>query len=108
MRNIPPLYHWSPTSARASIRRQGLLPTCPSGRIGLAVCLATTPLMAWRLSKSSRELVGDGPWDLWEVYVADTPVSRVRHHGRLIEYRIPRTIGSSGLQLIATRGKDGP
>lgn len=99
MRNIPPLYHWSPTVNRASIRRRGLRPTCPTGARGLAVCLGTSPVDAWALTPREPGV----EYDLWQVHVADTPVHRVRHWGRLAEVRVFRRIHQRGVQLVATR-----
>jgi len=100
MRNLPPLYHWAPTACRDAILETGLRPSCPHRDGTLTVCLASTPSVAWALSGAMRER---GAWDLWEVCVADTPVFRVRHWGRLCEWRIPRAIASHGLLLVASR-----
>lgn len=100
MRHIPRLYHWAPSSARASILEHGLRPTCPTRNGTLAVCLSPDPVSAWALSGALRE---PGAWDLWQANVADTPVMRIRHWGRVAEYRIPRTILPCGLTLVAVR-----
>ncbi len=99
MRNIPPLYHWSPAENRASITRTGLHPTCPSGARGLAVCLASTPLDAWALAPHTPGV----EYDLWQVHLADTPVQRVRHWGRLAEWRVFRPIHHRGVVRVGTR-----
>jgi hypothetical protein len=103
VRNIPPLYHWSPTTNRDSIRRDGLTPTCPHHGV-LTVCFGTSPAEAWALSGAHRPELG--PYDLWQANVADTPVYRSRHWGRFVEYRIPRSIHPRGLFLVAARGVD--
>lgn len=102
MRNIPPLYHWSPSRNRTSIRREGLRPTCPHmGR--LTVCLGISPAEAWALSGAHRP--EEGPWDLWQVHVADTPVFKSPHWGRYAELRIPRQIDPVGLVYVGSRGR---
>lgn len=103
MRNLPPLYHWSPTANRDSIRRHGLEPTCPTRGV-LTVCFGTSPAEAWALSGAHRPDIPS--WDLWQANVADTPVYRHRHWGRFAEYRIPRPIHPRGLFLVATRGAE--
>lgn len=101
MKDIPPLYHWSPSRNRAAILSEGLLPTCPSGKIGLAVCLGTDPLSAWSLS---GDLHPEEPhWDLFQVHVSDTYVCRRKHWGRLVEYRIPRPILPRGVTYVGSR-----
>lgn len=105
MRNIPTLYHWAPRTARESILREGLRPTCPSGmknsEVILCVCLARSPLDAWALVHADRR--GGGEWDLYQVRVADTPIQKRKHWGRWTEIRVPRVIGAPGVSLVATR-----
>lgn len=112
MKNIPPLYHWSPSFNRADILAYGLTPTTPHRNGTLTVCLGTDPLSAWALSGALR--TGDPDrerhlsWDLFQVQVGDTPVFRRKHWGRWVEYRIPRTIRPVGITHVATKtiGKD--
>lgn len=99
MRNIPPLYHWSPSANRSGITREGLQPTCPSGARGLAVCLGSSPLDAWALVPR----VAGVEYDLWQVHLEDTPVQRRRHWGRLAEWRVFRMIHRRGVVLVGTR-----
>lgn len=101
MRNIPTLYHWAPRAVRESIARDGLVPTCPSGKGVLCVCLARSPLDAWALVKADQR--GGGEWDLYQVRVADTPVQKRKHWGRWTEIRVPRTILPQGVSLVASR-----
>ena len=98
MKNIPPLYHWSPTFNRPSIMREGLRPTCPTHDGTLAVCLGTDPATALALLPPY-----DGPLDLYQVHVADTKVFRKVHWGRVAEYRVPRTISPRGIRWLGTR-----
>lgn len=89
---LGPLFQRSPLRCRASIRKRGLRPTTDTavcdhptppnlGHIMVdhelenvkAVCLGTSPALAWGLSGvwSAERGVGD-VWDLWEVNLADT------------------------------------
>lgn len=102
MKNIPPLYHWSPSRFRNLILTQGLRPTTPHHGV-LTVCLGDTPLDAWALSGAMRP---PEDWDLYEVHVADTQVYRVKHWGRWAEYRIPRAIHPRGVTYLATKTKE--
>lgn len=83
---------------------EGLQPLTPH-RGRLVVCLATSASEAWALSGALRPKVD--AWDLWEAHVSDTPVSRVRHWDRLVEYRIPRVILPQGVHWIGTRAGGG-
>lgn len=107
MRNIPALYHWSPSFNRADILDYGLLARTPSGRHGMCVCLGTDPLSAWALSGDLRRGDPDREryqtWDLFQVQVGDTPVHRVKHWDRWVEYRIPRDIKAVGISFLATK-----
>lgn len=87
---LGPLYHWSPIERRAGIRTRGLRPRTYSvvcdhpvppevrghfvkdhelERVK-AVCLGTSPALAWALSGVWTAQPGD-VWDLWEVNLDD-------------------------------------
>lgn len=87
---LGPLFHWSPIERRASIRKRGLTPrtstvVCnhpvPREATGhfvadhdlelvKAVCLGTSPALAWALSGVWSAQPGS-VWDLWEVNLDD-------------------------------------
>lgn len=123
--NLPPLYHWSPLSARAGIVRRGLKPTCatscsmmPPGddHRGMhydeddevftfkAVCLGTSPIHAWALSGDISAEYGEA-WDLWEVRLDDQ--DRVFPHatigGVLDEIRVANVIPKTRVLWVGER-----
>jgi hypothetical protein len=113
VRPHPPLYHWSPTSRRASIERLGLVPgraptvSSPGWRAPY-VCLAENPHWAWQLSGA---LHPDVPaWDLWQVSLGEGhKIHRQRPWGpldgcRYYEWRVYDRIYKRGVWLVATRG----
>lgn len=106
---LGPLYHWSPVANRAGIRKRGLRPTTltaiaqrptpPHVRghyvedlepVELkAVCLGTSPALAWALSGVWDATPG-AVFDLWEVNLVDTDeVHVVPEYGqRMDEVRV--------------------
>jgi hypothetical protein len=100
VKNIPPLYHWSPSRNRASIREKGLVPGPDMPHNGVpVVCLALDPHTGWRYRSRWPAL----SWDLWQVNLADTPIFRRRDLDKVVEIRVPRTILPQGLTLLAVR-----
>ena len=120
---LPPLYHWSLSDNRESIRRHGLKPTCPTATtvgppiVGTtsvrhvdheatkkAVCLGTTPSHAWHLSGN---LFGDNgtEWDLWQVVLGeDDEVYPLSFQGyRLSEIRVVNRIPKSQVWYVGSR-----
>lgn len=110
---LPPLYHWSPRSRAASIRRLGLVPgkrptigttrTVTDGRY--MVCLAPDPAAAWSLSGAiwAREL--GVVWDLWQAHLVDTDEVHVRPDfgPRIVEVRVANRIPKRRLVWLAER-----
>lgn len=69
---LPPLglclYHWSPTTNRASIKKRGLVPGRPSLQGYWRppyVAFADEPMLAWKLSGAMFPEIAE--WDLWMV-----------------------------------------
>lgn len=72
--NLPDLYHWSPADRRDNILAQGLRPYSPPSVNSMAfpcICLASSPLDAWRLSGDMGWTSEVEEWDLWQVRLAD-------------------------------------
>ncbi|MCU1488289.1 MAG: hypothetical protein JWN67_5035 [Actinomycetia bacterium] len=122
---LPPLFHWSRSSSRASIIRRGLRPTTmtavwvrpdrpvPVPRHAvvdveaeslLAVCLGTSPSTAWNLSGRISAEKGEA-WDLWEVQLGpdDEVHFRPVYGDDLDEVRVVNRIPKSRCWLVAQR-----
>lgn len=75
LKDMPPLFHWSPTPRRRQINRYGLRVgqrpvQHPPGWRAPYVCFAETPSWAWALSGQFAEREHrPGSWDLWQVNV---------------------------------------
>lgn len=117
------LYHWSPLHCRASIRKRGLKPTCDTavlhrpvpvnlGHIEMdhevvtikAVCLGSSPALAWGLSGVYDTKPGD-QWDLWEVNLTDADEVHVmpEQGQRLDEVRVLGPIPRSRIWHVGMR-----
>lgn len=122
---MPVLFHWSPASARANIRKRGLRPTCPTavwmrpdrpgeivghGQVAapedpiLTVCFGTTPLTAWALSGALSAERGE-VWDLWSAAIdEDDEVHYRPHFSELLdEVRIANHIPAARLWFVGSR-----
>lgn len=105
-------YHWSPTTRRAAIEREGL-------RIGAEPCVngidedhrnqwisvSPTPIQAWWLS--GEALYGGGfpceapIWDLYEVDIKD--LNYDRRHDDYPELRVMQDVPADRLRWVARR-----
>jgi hypothetical protein len=102
-----PLYHWSPTARRASIRRLGLVP----GRKSLCgqwrppyVCFSDTPSMAWALSPMHHPEIES--WDLWQTWANEiAPYEWLRS---MREVRAYHRVMKSCLWFAGSRGNNEP
>lgn len=107
---LPVLYHWSPETCRASIRRRGLKPTTPTAYLEdsfLAVCLGTSPSHAWSLCGAIWADRGSS-WDLWQVTLDDIDhVHVLPSHGadghRLQEVRVANPIPKARIWHVGSR-----
>lgn len=104
------LYHWAPTSRRASIRKHGLqigrkhVAHSPGWQAGY-LCFSDCPAYAWALS---GDTLPPRAWDLWLVRSCDIPDLRYRedHKGLTpAEYRTNRNIQPQALWFVASRGR---
>lgn len=108
------LYHWSPTTNRASIKHSGLVP----GRLSLQgfwrppyVAFSDEPLLAWFLS--GRMFPEIKSWDLWQCYaeaqtsfdhweiITDTYPDTGRRFTK--EYRVYTRVYKRDLKYIGSR-----
>jgi hypothetical protein len=105
------LYHWSPSSRRASINRRGFVP----GSLSLCglwrppfTCFSDTPELAWILSGRIHPEVPD--WDLWCVdkqdlehveIILDTYYDTHRHY--IKEYRVYHRIYKRYIWWVGSR-----
>ncbi len=102
------IYHWSPTTRRASIQAGGLRIRSASQHAPIRypmVCFSADALTAWAASGGTFLTDADS-WDLWGVYVGD-----LRHGLEVIpnddhtirELRVYRSIPASAVHLIGSR-----
>lgn len=83
---LPALYHWSPTSRREAILRDGLrmdadATVCSGDPIGhpfRCICLSPSPSAAWSLSGAMEWCQEIEAWDLWQVRLADGDEVHIR------------------------------
>lgn len=73
---IGPIYHWSPSSRRDSILRDGLKifsePVTHSGEESYPyLCFGTSPSAAWGLSGDMEWNSEHENWDLWQIRLSD-------------------------------------
>lgn len=111
---LGPLYHWSPRTRLASIKRLGLVP----GRLTVthkeggaeddgfrqsAVCFATDPTTAWNYSQAVFKV--PGTYDLWQVWLEHTDSVHVlpMWGARVIEVRVANRIFKRRLHWVGER-----
>lgn len=105
------LYHWSPSSRRAAIQREGLVIGSPvvihsaEGWTPTYLCFSDSPSFAWGYSGALSNVAED--WDLWQVWSDSIPGGvfiRSDHVGcRPAEYRAKSSIPKDKLWFVATR-----
>jgi hypothetical protein len=103
-----PLFHWSPTPARASIKRRGLVP----GRLSLDrlwrppyICFADSPSLAWSLSARIHPEIPQ--WDLWYCWRQVVSYERLGGRGQdHDEYRVYERVYKADLWFVGTRSQE--
>ena len=101
-----PLYHWSPTPRRTSIRRRGMVPSSRSVD-GLwkppYICFADSPALAWALSGRIHPEIPE--WDLWMTWSSVPNGYEVLpfDDGQPKEYRVYHRIYKRNLWYVGTR-----
>jgi hypothetical protein len=106
------LYHWSPSSRRKQIERQGLRVGKPhvthtKGWQAKYLCFAASPSLAWGLSACAVNEEGD--WDLWMTWSASLqkPIRRIRWEGLEVkEYRTYDNLPKRLIWFVGTRHRD--
>jgi len=103
------LYHWSPSSRRKQIERQGLRVGKPhvthsKGWRANYLCFAASPSLAWGLSALVTKCAGN--WDLWMTWSDSLvkPVRRIRWEGLDVkEYRTYAGVPKRLIWYVGTR-----
>jgi hypothetical protein len=108
-----PLFHWSPTERRDSIRRDGLQPyseptVTARGEELVAfpyVALSQSPSRAWSLSGDMEWLSEIESWDLWQVGLTDEAEVHVRPFwgDTMDELQVYTPIPAEKVWYVATR-----
>lgn len=107
---LPALYHWSPTTRREDIRREGLRPYAAAVRTAFTprapyICFSPTPSRAWGFSGDMADDTDEESWDLWQVRLGDGDEVHVRpFFGNVLEeIRIFTPIPADRCWYVATR-----
>lgn len=104
---LHPLFHWSPTTRRERIERDGLQvdsePVCHSARFAV-VCVSQSPSQAWALSAGVFGRPGQR-WDCWQVTLdGEDELEVVPFQGnRIAELRVRNDIPVSRLWRVGAR-----
>lgn len=107
---LPALFHWSPTTNRESILRDGLKPySAPVVHSGAEsfpyICLSPTPSSAWGLSGDMGWVSTIEEWDLWQVWLREGDEVDIRgDFGPIIrEVRVRNALPGDRVWYVATR-----
>jgi hypothetical protein len=121
--NLGRLYHWSPAANHDRIQKRGLKPTVETTvhmhpvpvntghsesddelETFMAVCLGTSPSVAWALSGVWSAERGE-TWDLWEVVLEDEDEVHIRtEYGQFIhEVRVLNKIPRGRCWYVGSR-----
>ena len=114
MSELGPLYHWSPRTRLASIKKLGLVPRRPrvshtegddedDGFRQDGVCFSLDPTTAWNYSHGVFKV--PGTYDLWQVWLAPKDEVHIlpMWGGRVIEVRVMNRIFKSRLHWVGER-----
>lgn len=102
------MYHWSPTSRRDTILREGLKPYSEpvTSTVAFAyICLSPTASSSWSLSGDMGWTTDEDNWDLWQVRLSEDDEVHIRpDFGPIIrEVRVHNAISADRVWWVAER-----